>query len=277
MVRKILCAVAFELSARTLVEWAVALATAYDAEVRLFHVLRHCDRESPDVEERLLNRLFMLARHLPGRPRVSAAVTTGDAAEEILRHAELVDADIIAVGADVHPGPRRVVLRITTDAACPVLVVPLIDGVRPHKGRHAISHIACAVDFLPASTAALDCAVSLARPMRATLTAIHVVDYDAAGHQCPQRLHTAVNDASAGIERVAQVIATGQPCSEIVRIVRDCSADLVVIGANQCQMPLDSCGSTAGSLIDCAVAPALIVPARAVPTPPRSRSVLWSA
>jgi nucleotide-binding universal stress UspA family protein len=127
---RILCAVTFSPSSRRVVEWAATLAACCGAELRLFHALsRPRDDEPPynDVpdSEHALNRLFGLARHIPGRLRLSAAVAHGEVADEIVRHGRLLQADLIVVGMHAQDGTiSPLASRITEGARCPVMLVP---------------------------------------------------------------------------------------------------------------------------------------------------------
>ena len=156
---RVLCAVTFSPSARRVVAWAASLAGSNDAEVRLFHALPSSEElVSATAEadsERVLKKLFALARPLPGRPRISAAVTEGDAASEILRHARLIKADLIVVGMRAEDGSvSPLVTRLAVDAPCPVLVVDE-KSAAPRRGDD-LAHILVAVNFLPASLVAAD-------------------------------------------------------------------------------------------------------------------------
>src|SRR5581483_2182969 len=153
-IERVLCAVTFSPSARQVVAWAASLAGAHDAdgEVRLFHTLPHSDPRSPvaaDVDSAgVLRKLFALARHLPRRPRVSAAVTAGETVGEIVRHARLCRADVIAIGMHGEDGNvSSLVTRLAIDAPCPVLVVD--ERSAAPATREALDRILVAVDFLP--------------------------------------------------------------------------------------------------------------------------------
>lgn len=129
---RILCAVTLSESSRRVVACAASLAGLCGGEVRLFHALPPPDGRVASVAEpdpeRALEKLFALARDLPGRPRISAAVTEGDAAAEILRHARLARPDLIAVGMHAQTGRMSpLVAQLVTEAPCPVLAV---DGSR---------------------------------------------------------------------------------------------------------------------------------------------------
>lgn len=127
---RILCAVTFSPSSRGVVEWAASLAACCGAELRLFHALnRQTDDHRPDAgapaSEDALNRLFRLARHLPGRLRLSAAVADGDVADEIVRHGRLLQADVIVVGMNSEDGTiSPLTRRIADGSRCPVMLVP---------------------------------------------------------------------------------------------------------------------------------------------------------
>ena len=149
------------------------------AEVRLFHALPRFrgtlrpQRQRP-IPKGVLKKLFTLAQPLPGRPRISAAVTEGDAASEILRHARLVKADLIAVG--MHAAGRSVsplVTRLPIDAPCPVLAV---DENRQLRQAATVSttfwlpSISCQLRWRAA-----DYAFALARTVGAQVTVVHVL------------------------------------------------------------------------------------------------------
>ena len=129
-VDRIVCAASFSPSSARVVEWAAAVAALYDAELRLLHVLSpppaaQVPSSGPSSDccgERLLNRVMALARHLPGRPRISGAVTEGDVADEVVRHARLVHADLIVIGMHSRDGSVSPLIQsIVMRAPCPVL------------------------------------------------------------------------------------------------------------------------------------------------------------
>jgi nucleotide-binding universal stress UspA family protein len=132
-VARILCPVTLSSSAGLVVERAGSLAALWNSEVRLFHVRRPAEdsRESPgpgqaegDDGERVMTRLFGLTRCLKQRVRTSAAVTEGEAAIEILRHAELAGADIIAIGMrDQDGNPNLLMKTVAASARCPISAV----------------------------------------------------------------------------------------------------------------------------------------------------------
>src|SRR5918999_860273 len=96
--RRILCPITFADGSRRTVEGASILAAAYDAELRLFHVVSN-ERSCRDAES-LISSLFALTRTLPARARVSAALAYGDPSSEIVQHARLMRADLIVLARE---------------------------------------------------------------------------------------------------------------------------------------------------------------------------------
>ena len=111
---RILCAVDLSSRSRQTVEAAAMLAAAHDAELRLFYVQQ--PGEQGDVEH-VIASLFALAPNVGRRVRVSAAVTAGDLASEIQRHATLFSADLIVLGVDAAAS-------VAAHARCPVISLP---------------------------------------------------------------------------------------------------------------------------------------------------------
>jgi nucleotide-binding universal stress UspA family protein len=292
-VDRILCAVTFSPSARHVVESAASLAEAYGAELRLFHILRSTEGVSAAAtdtdSERTLAKLFALARHVPGRPRISAAVTSGDAADEILRHARMVQADLIAIG--MHAGDQTVspvVEKVAIHAPCPVLVVPRPDD-RPSRPRRAPHAVLCGVDFSPASLASASHAYRLAHGLGARVTFVHVLperwegpqrqdaNLGAWRHALEHRFRSLLQDTISevsGLGDSSPVVVSGSPCVEIVRLARTGGADLVVMGIDAQQRSRNELGSTTSCVMHLAQTPVLLVPEHLFDMPQVTRATL---
>jgi universal stress protein A len=131
----------------------VPLARRLHARLALLHVvapvvipvipdafLTSIRTDLPQLAELSQERLSRLARRMHLRPR-HEAVRTGPAAEEILRFAKEIDAQLIVIGSRGHGGWERLLLGTTAErvvrlAACPVLVVPLPDLKAFPNKRH---------------------------------------------------------------------------------------------------------------------------------------------
>jgi nucleotide-binding universal stress UspA family protein len=280
-IERVLCGVTFSPSADRVVEWTASLAGTNDGEVRLFHALQHPDEwagaTSEADSERALKKLFALARQLPGRPRISAAVTEGDAAREILRHAGLVNADLIAVGMHAHDGSvSPLVTRLAIEAPCPVLVVD--ERATPPTNAGEVDRIVVAVNFLPASLAAADYAFALARAVGAQVTVVHVLPehweerqrgdpnvdetWPLVERHFRRLLQIAVSTTAGTNRDQSEVVASGRPCLEIVRLANVNDADLVVMGIDARPKSPHEFGETTSCVMQFARRTVLLVPER---------------
>ena len=281
-VDRILCAVTFSPSSRRVVAWAASLAGPYGGEVRLFHAVAASDEraeaELEDDSERVLKKLSTLGEGLPGRPRISAAVTEGDAAAEILRHARMVRADVIAVGMRGRDGSvSPLVARLAINAPCPVLAVDETSARSPPRSGPP-EQVVVAVNFLPASLAAADYAFAFAHAANAQVTVVHVLPERWEG---PRRhdanvdetrrlverhfrhlLHATVSDMSGANGNRSEIVISGQPCVELVRIVTARDADLIVMGIDGGHRSKKEFGETARCVMQCARRTVLLVPER---------------
>jgi len=288
---RVLCAVTFSPSARRVVEWAAAMAGSDDAEIRLFHALPNSREQAPATLEgdsgRALKRLFPLAQPLPGRTRISAAVTDGDAASEILRHARLVKSDLIAVGMQAVDGTvSPLVTRLAVDSPCPILVVDK-RSTAPTLGE-ALEHVLIAVDFLPASQAAIDYAFARACTAGAQVTVLHVLPEHWEGptrddpnihetrhfleRHSRRLLQNAVSTALSVNRDRREVVTSGRPCVEIVRLATARRADLIVMGIDARPQSADAFGETTNCVMQFAGKTVLLVPERLSRTPRLGRN-----
>ena len=291
-VDRILCAVTFSPSSRRVLAWAAALAGLYDGEVRLFHAVPGADERAPSAIEgnsdRILNKLSALGQGLPGRPRISAAVTEGDAAAEILRHARMVHADVIAIGMHARDGSLSPLIgRLAIGAPCPVLVV---DETAPLSSLRdgVLNQVVVAINFLPASLAAADYALALAQAAGAWVTAVHVLPehwdgprrLDANADEARQLverhfrhlLHIAVSDISGPRGNWSDIVTSGSPPVEIARIATARDADLIVMGIDAPANSRSEFGDTTTCVMQCVRRTVLLVPERMFHEPSVSRS-----
>ena len=254
--RRILCPINFGDGSQRTVEGASVLARMYNAELRLLHVVRDgtrtCDADS------LIGALFDLARTLPQRTRVSAAVAFGDPSGEIIQHARLMRADLVVLGSQRRPGPADVrgtiVADVVTHTACPVL------HVRPEllpstaDAARGYTEIVCCVDDASGATSADAYARALAREADARVTLLNVVAPDE---------DTSERDVAHPADRnrhAVHISVIGSPGPEIVALAQQICADLIVIGAQDETSPTGRLGSTAAHVIVNAPCPVLITP-----------------
>ncbi|HSC28037.1 MAG TPA: universal stress protein [Vicinamibacterales bacterium] len=295
-VRRILCPVDLsEFSARAL-EHAVALARWYRADVDVVHVftatlppplfagepgpaaLTAVSRQR--VEEAVREFIAPLT---PSEVPVSVTILEGTAATRILDHVRESASDLIVIGTHGRSGFERLLLGSVTEkvirkASCPVLTVPPRVEESATEPVVAFKRIVCAIDFSRSSVKSLEYALSLAQEAGARLTLLHVLDWpDVAAGRDPidralaearqhtlddlaRRLHRAVPDEVRTWCDPEEVIVTGSPHREIVRVAGEKSAELIVMGVHgRGALDLTLFGSTASYVVRHAACPVLTV------------------
>jgi nucleotide-binding universal stress UspA family protein len=206
----------------------------------------------------------------------------GGAVRTILDEAKTLPADLIILGTHGHSGFDRWMLGSVTEtilrkASCPVLTVPppvaepAVDPVTMFK------RILCPIDFSDSSMKALEYAVSLAKEADAELLLMHVIEAlaDIAHWQQPvnpaiveylrRSEHNALTQIRAALPADArtwctpkELLVTGKPYQEILRVARDEDVHLIVMGVYG-RNPIDLMffGSTTNHVVRAATCPVL--------------------
>jgi nucleotide-binding universal stress UspA family protein len=172
--------------------------------------------------------------------------------EAILAQASERNADLIVMGTHGRTGFHRLLLgsvteRVLRTAHQPVLTVGL-SATSSGNTLPAFKQIVCGVDFSDCSVAALGYALSLAQGATAHLTVVNVLEWlpvgydpvvgpvDLAGFHTAvegaarERLRAVVDGFAVSGLRVEQLILSGRPHHEILRIAAEQEADLIVLG-----------------------------------------------
>ena len=275
-VSQVLCAVAIDERDRQVFAHALTLARRHDAKLLLLHAT------SPEVSlnrgatERVdfLGRLRALADAAGVEIRV--AVQTGPVHEIILLHARARQVDLIVMGTAKDERRRGlsgwIAERVLRNAPCPTLVVPQTSAI-PQSVNEAIL---CAVDFSPASHAAIQEAVRLSDGGNRPVTLLHVVDgpgssepsirgwlatheyHRGLGTDALKKLRFMIPPPDRGA--VLARVAIGSPAHEIIAMARSLKAQFLVIGAtSRTRVGSKLFGKTAELLRD-AECPILAVP-----------------
>jgi nucleotide-binding universal stress UspA family protein len=111
-----------------------------------------------------------------GAPRVTSYLTQGTPWQQIVDATATDPAcDLIVIGSHGRTGLRRLLLgsvaeMVVRHAPCPVLTV------RGEAEPRPFAHLLCPVDFSPGSREAIELAAELARPDRAAVTLLHVIE-----------------------------------------------------------------------------------------------------
>ena len=275
---RVLCAVAIDDRDRAVFAQALALARRHDAQLLLLHAASPQVSFNRGATERVdfLRQLRALADVAGIDIRVT--VQTGPVDEIILLHARARQVDLIVLGAAHNKETRRglsgwIAERVLRDAPCPTLVVTRTSA--PHESTAGA--VLCAVDFSPASQAAVGVAMEMSEHGTRPATLLHVVESGGTGRQSVHRwIGEAEFDRELGADALKKLrslippsargavmarVAVGEPVSEILRAARRINAGLLIIGAARRTRIGSRLFGNTGQLIRDARCPILAVPA----------------
>ncbi len=233
---------------------AIGVAKAFDSEVHLLYVLPKLDGASPDVQELIqmarqeaANRLAEVRVRLEhaGVHAMEGTVVAGTPFDQIARHSEEIDANVVIVGPRSAAGVEGRGSSTTTERLCrksskPVWIVNAGSGVGPES-------MLCPVDCSLPSRRALRNAIHLARRFDAKLFILHVVPPMAellgiipSVKQGMERKH--VQSETSRFEgflgefdfhgvRYEKVVREGTPADSIIDSASEFAADLIIMGS----------------------------------------------
>jgi nucleotide-binding universal stress UspA family protein len=253
-ISRILCAVDFSEPAQAAFQQALALSRARNAELTVVHAVPKDRPFRWHARERIDMTAKLRQSATAAGVRLKVSVQHGDPAGVILLHARARRPHLLVIGTHRRVGLARlragsIAETVALRAACAVLVVPAAAAGPVVQAPMSFGDIVCAVDFSPASNAALDHAAALANESNGRLTLVHVAkgispanlsrykyrlrvpESQALGAEDAwRRLQDAIPLALRGSGRVHARVATGDPSTEIVRTAADANADLIVVG-----------------------------------------------
>ena len=272
VIRRILCPVDFSDYSRHSFDRAVAIARACGASICVLHVLPVASGvaaipfgpEGPGpFGLHTLNReqiLTELPRFLgiDGKSGVPVDLHVSEAPaihQEIMFLADRVAVDLIVLGTHGRSGFERLVLgsvaeKVLRTSPLPVMTVPPHAAAAPPAGRQPFRRILCASDFSSGSDGALHYAGSLAQRLAAELLALHVIqpiavaaDPIVAGldpetyradleRAAAKRLEEMIPAWIRSTCATTELLATGKPYVEILRVAAERQVDLIVMSVH---------------------------------------------
>jgi nucleotide-binding universal stress UspA family protein len=200
----------------------------------------------------------------------------------ILEEASAQRSDLIVLGTHGHSGFDRWVLGSVTEkilrkASCPVMTIPPPVTDPPRDALVLFKRILCALDFSDASLKGLAYSLSLAKEADADLLLLHVIEGmpDAPHWREPndsviveylrlseqdalKRMQAAIPQDARVWCRPEQILTTGRPYEEILRVARERGAHLIVMGIHG-RNPIDLMffGSTTNHVVRGSTCPVL--------------------
>ena len=298
-IRRVVCPIDFSEFSRHAWIRAVAIAKSNGASLRGVHIVpiqpplfvSHIEaKDAPPLglaraeRERLLRELIDFTAP-GGADDVSIELDVADAGSvqgEILAQAARFHADLIVMGTHGRTGFQRLMFGSVTEKVLRTAPQPVLTVGAPaagDAGTAGFKRILCAIDFSDCSIAALGYALSLAEGADAHVTALNVVEWvpigydpiagppiDFAGYRIAaetsarERLHTLLVDSARKNVVVEEVVSSGKPHREILRIAEERGCDLIVLGIHG-RNPVDRMlfGSTAEPVVRRATCPVLTV------------------
>ena len=296
-VKRILCPTDSSEFADGALEQAIALGRRYDAEIVCVHVVPTLMPLEgglpfvlpPEYEAQVrqaalaeLDRFAEPARAAGVPTRVELREASGGVAASIVELAQSLPADLVVMGTHGTGGFERLVLGSVTEkvlrrAPCPVLTVPRRAHEAGHTPHGVFKSILCPLDFGDSSDRALRFAVSLAQESPARLLLLHVLEGSAEGgvrdlshwtvpeyqvllrKEAKERLHATLGPEERERCTVEEVIASGKPYVEILRLAEKRACDLIVMGTHSGALAATLFGSTAQHVVRAAVCPVITV------------------
>lgn len=229
-------------------------------------------------------RQFLGLEHWTGIPIEYHVEKARAVHREIVQYAQRLRADLVVIGTHGRSGFERFMLgsvaeKVLRTSGVPVVTVPpQVQNVVP-AGRDPFRRILYATDFSGGSEHALQYAASLSQYAAGQLTVMHVVQPFPVGDDPIVGTSFDVAAYHAELEKKARaklgrfvpetlrlgcdtddVVATGKPYAEILRIAAERRADLIVLGVHG-RNALDRLvfGSTTEHIVRRATCPVLTV------------------
>lgn len=291
-VSRILCPTDFSEFSNWALDLVLPVARWYQSQITILHVvprvLMHPEYfpymqepvlPSPDVRKQALEELERFAKRSrdAGIP-TEVRLLEGDSVEEILEQASTLPADLIVMGTHGRRGFERLVLGSVTEKVLRKASNPLLTVSRKPRrvgdSREGVfKNIVCPLDFSSPSIKALEYALSLAQEAEACLTLLHVVeslfgDEDGGAselrsqfeREALQRMKDAVPREVENWCEPDQVVLTGRPYQQILRLSEKKEADLIVMGVHgRSAVDLMLFGSTTHHVVREASCPVLTI------------------
>jgi nucleotide-binding universal stress UspA family protein len=261
--RSVLVATDLTEASRPAIETAARVAALAEAELHLVHV---AGPPRSDARVRMREDLRRLAPEAP--EAASEHVGVGEPAEEIVRYAAEVHADVVILG------PHRrgtadggemgsTAAAVVDDAPCPCLVAAT-------SLRLPLRRVVAPIDLSEAARGALSVALTWASALRprdsaARLTALHVAtngsgaDVEAAVREEVRQSRSLAGDA-ARVEILERVVPAPDPAQVILREAADGPAELLVLATRREAGADGHLGSVSAAVARATPCPLLLVP-----------------
>jgi nucleotide-binding universal stress UspA family protein len=263
MIKNILCAIDQSPTSLQAFGYAIALAKWQRARLNLLEVIEEAPSHRvgraptiggvPDEARTALERDLRraLAARRASDVKVEISMRTGKVVQEILAQAHASRSDLLVMGSHGRGGVQRLVLgsvaeKVLRLARCPVLTVR--SGVRlASRSRSPFRTILCPTDFSAAANKAVGYARRFAQEAKARLILMNAIEWpfgeavmSGAVAELRESIESNASDALIRLlprpvsrgPRAQAIVAVGKPSAAIVKIARERSVDLIVMGVS---------------------------------------------
>jgi len=265
---RLLCPIDLSDASRHALEHAVALAKWCGAQITVLHVYQipippvalggpAAILIQPAAEPgQVLDDVRRFCEPVAGAGvSLEIVIAEGVAARQIVRHAEEMPADLLAMGTHGYGGFDRLLLGSVTEKVirsvrCPVFTVPPPAGP-PAPGGALFKTILCPLDFSDSSLRGAEYALSLAKEADARVILLHVIDsffeeqpdsgdthFDSEAYRrfleerALARLRAVVHEEARTWCKPEERIVYGKPHREILRVAAEAGAEAIVMGVH---------------------------------------------
>lgn len=263
-IKRILCPVDLSEVSRHAMGHARALARWYEAEIVVLHVftvplpytptprMAEAYPPLPPPEEIAdgVRRFYGFSQD----PRVKVIVVEGTPSKEIVRHAEMLRADLLVMGTHGRGGFEGLFLGSVTEKVLRSTHVPVLTVPPPVEHVETVVYrtILCPTEFSDPSTRALEYALTLAEETTARLVLLHVIEgfiedkrliTEASHFSVPEYYRHLESEARArltsAVPEQARIWCTpeervmfGRAYRVILQVAEEVNADVIVMGVH---------------------------------------------
>lgn len=278
--KNILCPIDMSPVSESILRWAGLFARTFNANLEILYAdwweppryfteaqIQDLSRQEQEGEATLWRELEGISRTVLGQlVPYKVTVVEGYPAQQILGRAKKLMTDLIVMGSHGRTGIARfrlgsVAEDIVRAAVSPVLIVK---SVKDPGHSPTIGNILCPINFTSLSQQCLELSAELACTFGAKLWVVHATEHkDAVAEEIRRRICDWVPQEARERCEISEVVRTGDAAEQIVLMARECSTDLMVMGAQHRPfLEFTTLGTTTERVMRHSLASVLVVPMR---------------
>lgn len=242
-------------AAITVVHAALVEVPPYFTSGQLEEIERQLRGSLAEAEKALLE----FARAALGERAIRTKVVEASAVEGIREVARQIGADVIVMGTHGRGGVNRLLMGSVAERTLRESRIPVVTVRGGAAQDAAVRRLLCPVNDSETARLALSTAVGLAQAFQAELIVAHIEEEP--GRRPVPELCAGLDPEQKQRCRIQEVLRTGNPAEEIIRLAQEASCDLLVIGAEHKKFfDATVIGTTTARVVRHAPCPVLTVP-----------------